>query len=406
MILKRSFDELKTDSRVLKEASSLKSEGHEVTIVIFGDKYSCNNVNTKFNDINVKRAIVNDIFLFKKYNQYSSTYKRSFMRPKILYMALSYLFSYIYFLKYFASSLSILIKEDADVYHANDFETLHLATICSYINNKKIVYDSHELWVESRKFATSIGKFEKPFTRIIENFLIKKADAVITVNNSIAEYLSNCYCIVKPTIVSNFPEYTEITNNNDLRNKLGLDNETKIILYHGAIFKGRGLESLLECSKYIQGAVIVIMGNGYLKDWIKQKIVNDNLLNVKMLDYVPKNVLVRYISSADVGVVPIENICLSYYLSLPNKVGECIMAGIPFASSDFPELNKLALGDGVGVVFDPNDICSITDALKSLLSPKVYNSKKMNVFKNRNKYSWDNEQVKLIDVYNKLKSHD
>jgi hypothetical protein len=45
---------------------------------------------------------------------------------------------------------------------------------------------------------------------------------------------------------------------------------------------------------------------------------------VYFLGPVPKEEVVGYASSANVGAIPIKNACLSYYYCLPNKLFECV----------------------------------------------------------------------------------
>jgi len=47
--------------------------------------------------------------------------------------------------------------------------------------------------------------------------------------------------------------------------------------------------------------------------------------------------VISYTQSAYVGLSLIENTCLSYYLTLANKVVEYIVAGVPAITTDFPE---------------------------------------------------------------------
>lgn len=400
MILKRSFGELKKDSRVLKECKTLMENGHQVSITIFGDNLSNNS--EKLSNADVKIAKISDLTLFKHINPFSSQVYQ-YNRKNIFLKILDHLVLQIYHTIYNINTLHILLNENTDVYHAHDFETLLVGYISSSIKRKKLVYDSHELWTESRNFISSRGRIQKPFIFIMENFLIKKADKVITVNKSISDYLAQKYKIQNPVVVANFPEYSNVSKSRKLRDELSIDENKKIVLYQGAVFKGRGIEQLITCSKYLDDVVVVIMGDGYLKDKIRKRIEQEGYSNkVKMLDAVPHEVLIDYVSSADIGVAPVQNICLSYYFSLPNKVGEFIMAGIPFAVSNFPEMRRLAIDGKMGEVFDPRDPESMANAIKKVIDPDIYEQKIKNVLISKKQYSWEEESLKLIKLYNQI----
>jgi len=68
MILKRSFEQLKKDSRVLKEARSLMSEGYDVSIVIHGDKSG--KTYEKLNGIDVKIAGIHNFRILERFNPF------------------------------------------------------------------------------------------------------------------------------------------------------------------------------------------------------------------------------------------------------------------------------------------------------------------------------------------------
>lgn len=382
MILKRSFEQLKKDGRVLKEARSLMSEGYDVSIVIHGDKSG--KTYEKLNGIDVKIAGIHNFRILERFNPFRppplpvKAWPKAIIFVKII---IRKMISQIYQVQYFVKTLRVLLRERVDVYHAHDFETLLLGYLPARIKKVRLVYDSHELWAESRIYVSPFRKKAlRPLTVMMEHFLIKRTDGVITVNESIAKHLAHKYKIDKPVVVSNFSERFSVGASDVLREKLALDKKKKILLYQGGIMTGRGLEKLIECSRYLDNDIIVVlMGYGHLKKALQKKIEAENIHRVKILDAVPLDVLINYTASADIGISPIQNICLNHYYSLPNKIGEYIMAGIPFAVSNFPEMRKLAIEENMGAVFDPEDCRSITNAVNELLDPKLYALKKENV---------------------------
>jgi len=404
MILKRNFEYLKKDSRVLRECDSLINAGYVVSVVIFGDESS--KTYEKLNGIDVKITRINDMKIAPNCNPFKivDRSKWSLLRKIICFV----LFRLIYDFKYFYNTLLRLLCEDADVYHAHDLETLLLGYVASQIKNSKLIYDSHELWMESRYFNSIINKIKKPYYSMLEKYIIKKVDLVITVNESLAQYLAKLYKIEKPVVLHNYPKYNEYKGkSNTLRDKLSINENIKIVLYQGGLISGRALENLIDCAKYLNdNIIIVLMGYGDMKKSLQQKIDSLSLYDkIKILDAVSSDILIEYTASADLGVSPIQNICLSYYYSTPNKVWEYIIAGIPFVASDFPEMRKLAVDENMGEVFNPEDPKSIADAINYLLeNPEVYEIKKRNVLKlAREKYSWEKESLKLLKAYNNLK---
>ena len=92
------------------------------------------------------------------------------------------------------------------------------------------------------------------------------------------------------------------------------------------------------------------------------KLNNSNCSDrIHFLGAVNHNELLTYTASADIGLALIENISISYYYALPNKLFEYIMAGVPILSSNLPQMKKVIDDYQVGKYVDPeheNDLVS------------------------------------------------
>lgn len=310
----------------------------------------------------------------------------------------------------FSRALNILISEKPDIYHAHDLDTLLICYLAGKRTKAKIVYDAHEYWPSRTSFNNKFLGFIKnlirePLFRIMERLLIKKVDAVISANESSATAYSNYYKIKKPTALYNFHSLENQKNSNVLRKSLGLENK-KIILFLGGINKGRGILQLVESLKlFPEDFHLVFLGEGPYKREGEQLAEKLNLSSrVHFLKAVRPNDVVKWASSASVGVSPIQNISKSYYFSSPNKVFEYIMAGLPIAVSNFPEMKKVLSKYEVGETFDPDDPKSIAQAIKRIFDDNTrYQKLKDNALKAaREEYNWEKESTKLINLYKNL----
>ena len=72
--------------------------------------------------------------------------------------------------------------------------------------------------------------------------------------------------------------------------------------------------------------------------------------NIHLHKKVPHNQVVNLIKSADVGICIIENVSLSDYYCLPNKLFEYSFAGLRVIGSDFPEISNYILSNKLGEV--------------------------------------------------------
>ncbi len=114
----------------------------------------------------------------------------------------------------------------------------------------------------------------------------------------------------------------------------------------------------------------------------------------------PHDELLAFTASADVGLCNIVNSSVSYHTSLPNKLFEYIMAGVPVIGSDSPEIGRVVTETGTGEVCDPDDGAAIAAAARRILAdPTRYRS---GLEAARRQYHWEVEERKLLGLYEEL----
>ena len=82
----------------------------------------------------------------------------------------------------------------------------------------------------------------------------------------------------------------------------------------------------------------IFMGYGALVPKVRQLAATSP--NVHLLPAVHPQDVLSFTVGADVGVILVQKVSLSYYYSLGNKFFEYLMAGLPVIASDFPEMSK------------------------------------------------------------------
>jgi glycosyltransferase involved in cell wall biosynthesis len=149
-----------------------------------------------------------------------------------------------------------------------------------------------------------------------------------------------------------------------------------------------------------------MMGYGpskYIDEFQEFALSNGVHLRVSFFGPVPVEEVTLYASTADLGIAPIENVCLSYYYSSPNKVFEYMSAGLPVVGSSFPELRKIIESYHLGRTFDPDDPEDIAKAINDVLSDSGrYEQMKRNAIEAAKIFNWENESKKLLAFYRSL----
>jgi glycosyltransferase involved in cell wall biosynthesis len=158
-----------------------------------------------------------------------------------------------------------------------------------------------------------------------------------------------------------------------LRDALGVGPEVRTILYQGGITEARGLWDVLDAMPLMPEWVhFAVVGMGQI-DRLRQDVAQRGLSRrVHVLDAVPQGQLVEYSLDADLGIIPIRNICESYDLCSPGKLFECIGAGLPLVVSRLRQLEWYVQRHGIGEVFEPQVPSEIARAVMSLLGNDSY----------------------------------
>jgi glycosyltransferase involved in cell wall biosynthesis len=182
-----------------------------------------------------------------------------------------------------------------------------------------------------------------------------------------------------------------------LREHFSISEDSKIFLYIGILGQGRGIELITDAFKNNNlKSSLVFLGYGELSEELK--MLSKEYPNIYVHDAVPHEKVVPVAKSADVGLCLIQNVSLSDYYCLPNKLFEYCFAEIPVLASDFPDISKIVKQYGLGK-------CSTLDSESIYKTIKVF--EEMETLPKINAddlypLSWGAQEEKLIKLYNKL----
>lgn len=366
------LNNFKNDSRVLKTAKTLDKSGYDVKVVALHD------AGLKEKD-NVENIRVHRIKLVTR------------NLPKIKLFQLIKLLEFIF--------RFIRLYRKADTIHCNDLDGLLVGVLCKFTRKKlHLIYDTHEFASNDVPYESKISQKIK---YVLERILIRFAEQVITVSESIAVAYSDLYKIPKPHVVHNCPQYVEQSRHNLFRDKFAIRDDQTIFLYQGGFGPGRGIEILLDVfSQFTTDKnILVFMGYGILESEILNKA--ENFKTIFFHEAVPPSILLDYTSSADFGVIFYEDSCLNHRFCLPNKLFEYLMAGVPVITSQLLEIQRLVESQNIGVVAFDNTASGFREAVMSSIGRDV-ELMSNNVRRIRKKFCWENQEKVLLTVYSTM----
>jgi len=305
--------------------------------------------------------------------------------------------SIIYYFNFLFLLIRDLLKIKANFYFAEDIYTLPIVYFFAKKNKAKIFYNSREIYAHLAGLRNK-NYVQKIIAKIESNF-IKKVDLVLVTGNMDAEFLTESYSISNLFVLRNLPKYVKEISKINIRKKLNISSSEKIILYQGVLLEGRGIEKLIDIIDKVPNSHLVLIGDGEFRDKFENKAKNSVSANrIHFVGAVNHSELLKYTASADIGLAIIENISISYYYALPNKLFEYIMAGIPVLSSNLPQMKKIIDEYNVGKYVDPEKDEELKATLNEMLQDDDQIERyKINCRTAARKLNWEEEFNKFKD---------
>jgi glycosyltransferase involved in cell wall biosynthesis len=139
--------------------------------------------------------------------------------------------------------------------------------------------------------------------------------------------------------------------------------------------------------------VLIILGDGEQKNNF-QSLADELKIShrVFFVGTINQQELINYTAGGDIGLSLIENISMSYYHALPNKMFEYIMAGLPVLVSELPQMKKIVdtyqVGESIKIENEEN-IISVLNRWQS--NPEILRSFRNNCAPAANELNWQKE---------------
>lgn len=267
-------------------------------------------------------------------------------------------------LEYSVRVIFLSARARPDVVHCHDSGVLPVGAVVRLFFGAKLIYDAHELESDRNGITPAMGKT----ILCLEKLLWRAVDGLVVVSPSIKEWYAH-HVGPKPTaVVLNSPVFAPSDSpcgDDYLRKTFSIDPNSKTFIYVGNLVAGRGIELILDVFQRADvESAVVFMGRGELRGAVEEAAARGD--NIFLHEAVPHDQVVAVTRSADVGLCLIENVSLSDYHCLPNKLFEYCFAGIPVLASDFPDIAATVVRYRLGIccALDADEIHRGIDAFE------------------------------------------
>ncbi|AQX15592.1 glycosyl transferase family 1 [Tessaracoccus lapidicaptus] len=366
-----------TDTRVLREASSLAGIGHSVHIV--GKSVPAGFAPGP----GVTVSSVGSSSVFRREARDDSPTRLSwparFARWLLLPQHRNSSFS-----RWADGAYRDAAQRPFDVVHAHDFTALGVGARLAEERGVPLVYDSHELWSGvPREYRPT--PLQDRRERRQEAEWGGRAAAVITVGPGVAEELTRQYGWTDIAVVRNtFP----LRPDSELPD---LPARPRGAVYAGRVGAYRELEVVAAASRDTD-LPITIVGPGD-ETWLAT--FDSGRATVRPA--LPLDDVSREIAAAGLALVTHSDKWPNHRLAMPNKLFHAVSLGVPVVATDVGQLGALVREHRLGVLYRPGDAASLTAALRTAVDG--YPALVDQVRRARPRLSWPEDEAVLRSVY-------
>ena len=289
------------------------------------------------------------------------------------------------------------VSLDSDIYHFHDPELIPIGLRLKNLG-KKVIYDIHEntdLQILEKEwilyaFRKSLSILYKKY----ENYACTKFDYLFVPQLAMYDKYS---IFTKTEVIANFPTNVTIDSSKKELSKYKL-------LYAGSVGESRGLFNMLnllaELIKLNPSYSLTIAGNinATLLTKAKQHISWEN---VNYLGFISQDELKIVYKEHTIGLIMFNNVG-QYYMAYALKLFEYMLNGLTVVMPDFGDWITFNNVNNVGYNIDvKNSVLSAKDIDKTsleILEENAIHNQKLVI----EKFTWKNEEEKLVKIYKEL----
>ncbi len=280
-------------------------------------------------------------------------------------------------------------RENFDIIHACDFDTVLPAVLCKGLCGKRVVYDIFDFYADHLRSTPSL--FKKAI-RSLDLRLIGWVDALILVDDSRWQQIRGAHPR-RSAVVYNAPP--------DLRPPPAQRNEDASLrlAYIGLLQVERGLFEMLNVLRRHPDWYLDLAGFG--GDEAVLSASAGELPNVRWHGRVPYPRALELSAAADILFATYDPAIPNHRYSSPNKLFEAMMLGKPIIVADGTNIDRIVRQENCGLVVPYGDETALETALQELAAnPALRRELGTNARRAyEERYGWPQMKRRLWELY-------
>jgi glycosyltransferase involved in cell wall biosynthesis len=293
-----------------------------------------------------------------------------------------------------------ILQLKPDVVHFHDPELLPTGSKLAKLGFK-VVYDVHEdvpkQVLNKHWIPKSLSPFVSIGVKLLEKFCAEKFYGIVTATPIIAERFKQ----YNPNTISlcNYPLLSELD-----ASYTSWSNRENVLCYIGSISQTRGIKPVVAS---LVTSKLQLELAGIFSDDINE----EQLFKLKGAEYVNylgvlnREQITKLLQKVKIGLVTLFP-AISYVESLPIKLFEYMLAGIPVIASDFPLWREIIIKYDCGSLVNPHNPKQIAEVCLELLNNQD-RAQQMGANGRQavlDHFNWEQEQTKLLTFYKETRN--
>jgi len=242
-------------------------------------------------------------------------------------------------------------------------------------------------------------------------FLLKRIKKIVTISKALSDYLSKKYKIPDGKIIVARDAVDQSWLNRSVdrlggRDELGYHKSDFIVGYSGSLYKGRGIELIIEVAKRQPLSKFLVIGG---PDIERKRFVilakNLGLNNLQFIEYIQTSLLPKYLYSCDILVMPYQpnfktadnGPDTSKFMS-PLKMFEYMATGKPIIASNLEVLREVLVNEKNSLLVEPDNTSQWCDAIERLKSDSpLTRNLGLNARADVRKFTWSKRSNSILN---------
>jgi glycosyltransferase involved in cell wall biosynthesis len=298
--------------------------------------------------------------------------------------------------RYWLAAMKASRRMEFDLVHCHDLDTLPAGLLIGLVRRRPVLYDAHELYAAMVK--DDVGMWFRPL-QALEHWLARRATAVITVSDALADVLSKGRR-ERPRVVMTSPDVAPMTGAETrvVRETYGLSGF--VVSYLGSLEPGRFVEQMLGAFSPDDGVTLLIAGKGSLEGMVAEASSRGG---VRYVGSVSTGQALRLTAASDLVTAMMDPSNPNNVVGTPGKILNSMALARPYVTTRGLRIAELTerVGSGLVAGYDRDSFReAVLGARKSPRSLVEMGRRGRAHFEAE--FSWAKSRGQLLEAYDRL----